>query len=415
MQAMPRKITSKHFKAASCYSYILNSGAIALVIDPHISLLDEYAKYLKKKNLDLKYIIDTHTHADHFSLAAVLKKRYGAAVLMHEKAISEVVNKRLKDNDEISLGSSRLKVIYTLGHTDDAVSIYTEGMVFTGDVLLIGSVGRTDFQNGSPESMFDTLKRLGSLPDDTKVFPGHDYHEKTSSTILKEKNTNPFIKENDKEAFVKNMRSKKLAKPFNIDNIIRVNQKGEAVGLEMMSPKQAHELILKDPESKLLDVRSVLEYADTHIKDSINVPIDSLMPRMEELKKQNKKYIVFCRTGNRSPMAADMLIQSGIHGIKVIEGGMIRWEKEKFPVIKGVSGISLERQIRIIAGSLVLTGILLSVFLNKSFIFISIFVSCALIYSGITDNCLMGMLLMKLPYNKKMYKAKLGGGTCSIG
>lgn len=412
---MSRQITSKQFKASSCYSYILSSGANALIIDPHISLFDEYARYLKNKNLTLERIIDTHTHADHFSLAAVLKKRYSASVLMHEKAISDVANKRLKDNDEISLGSARLKVIYAPGHTDDAISIYAENMIFTGDVLLIGSVGRTDFQNGSPESMFDTLKKISSLPDDTKVFPCHDYHGKLSSTILKEKNTNPFIKEKDKDVFMKNMRSKKLAKPFNIDNIIRVNQKGEAVGLEMISPKDTHKLILNDPESKLLDVRSVLEYVDTHIKDSLNVPIDSLIPRIEELKQQNKKYIVFCRTGNRSPMAADMLIQSGIHGIKIMEGGMIRWEKERLPIIKGVSGISLERQIRIIAGSLVLTGILLSLFLNKAFIFISIFVSCALIYSGITDNCLMGMLLMKLPYNKKMYKAKLGGGTCAIG
>ncbi|MFC1624655.1 MBL fold metallo-hydrolase [Candidatus Omnitrophota bacterium] len=412
---MSKGLTLKQFKAASCYSHILDSGTEALIIDPHISLFDEYARYLKKKNLTLKYIIDTHTHADHFSLAAVLKKTYNSPILMHEKAISQIADKRLKDNDEISLDSSSLKVIYTPGHTDDAVNIYGDNMLFTGDVLLIGSVGRTDFQNGSPESMFDTLQRLKTLPDDTKLFPGHDYHEKSSSTILKEKNTNPFLKEKDKETFVKNMRSKKLAKPFNIDNIIRVNQKGEAAGIEMISPREARDLITKDTEVKFLDVRSVLEYADAHIKDSLNAPIDTLASRIEEIRHQNKKYIVFCRTGNRSPMAADMLIQSGIHGVKVMEGGMLRWQKERLPVIKGISGISLERQVRIIAGSFILTGILLSLFLNKAFIIISIFAACSLIYAGLTDNCLMGMLLMKLPYNKNMYKAKLGGGTCSIG
>lgn len=411
---MSKEFILRQFKAASCYSYILNSGTEALIIDAHISLFDEYAKYIKKKTLTLKYIIDTHTHADHFSLAAVLKKTYNSPILMHEKAVSQIADKRLKDNDEISLGSSRLKVIYTPGHTDDAISIYAEKMLFTGDVLLIGSVGRTDFQNGSPESMFDALQRLKTLPDDTVLFPGHDYHEKRSSTILKEKNTNPFLREKDKDTFVKNMRSKKLAKPFNIDNIIRVNQKGEAAGIKMVSPKDTRDLLAKDPDARLLDVRSVLEYADSHIKDSINIPIDGLMSKIEELRRQNKKYIVFCRTGNRSPMAADMLIQSGIHGVKVMEGGMTRWQKERLAVIKGVSGISLERQVRIIAGSLILTGILLSLFLHKAFIAISIFVSCGLIYAGITDNCLMGMLLMKLPYNKNMYKAKLGGGTCSI-
>lgn len=412
---MSKELTFKQFKAASCYSYILNSGTETLIIDAHISLFEEYAKYIKKKNLVLKYIIDTHTHADHFSLAVVLKKTYDSPILMHEKAVSQIADKRLKDNDEISLGSNHLKVIYTPGHTDDAISIYTGKMLFTGDVLLIGSVGRTDFQNGSPESMFDILQRLKTLPDDTVLFPGHDYHEKRSSTILKEKNTNPFLREKDKDSFVKTMRSKKLAKPFNIDNIIRVNQKGEAAGIEMMSPKETYDLLAKDPDARLLDVRSVLEYADSHIKDSINIPIDGLMSKIEELRRQNKKYIVFCRTGNRSPMAADMLIQSGIHGVKVMQGGMTRWQKERLSVIKGVSGISLERQVRIIAGSLILTGILLSFFLHQAFIAISIFVSCGLIYAGITDNCMMGILLMKLPYNKNMYKAKLGGGTCSIG
>lgn len=142
----------KQFIAGSCYSYILGSQGEALVIDPHISLLDEYNEYLKKNNLTLKFILDTHTHADHFSLAAVLKKKIGAQVLMHEKAISSVVDRRLKDNDRIEIGSSSFVVLYTPGHTDDAVSLNGEGKLFTADVLLIGSVGRTDFQNGSPES-----------------------------------------------------------------------------------------------------------------------------------------------------------------------------------------------------------------------------------------------------------------------
>ena len=113
-------------------------------------------------------------------------------------------------------------------------------------------------------------------------------------------------------------------------------------------------------------------------------------------------------------MAADMLMHSGIHTVKVIEGGIARWEKEKLPVIKGQGGISLERQVRVIAGGLVLTGIILAWLLHWGFIFISVFVGSGLVYAGLTDNCLMGMLLMKLPYNKNLYKSKLGGGTCSI-
>ena len=207
---MGKDFMMKQFTAGSCYSYILSSSGEALVIDPHISLLNDYRQYLRKHNLSLKHIIDTHTHADHFSLAAVLKKDFKASVLMGEKAISDVVDKRLKDNDEVIVGSKNFRTIYTPGHTDDAVSLYGEGRLFTGDVLLIGSVGRTDFQNGSPESMFDTLQKLQKLPDKTKVFPGHDYHGKLSSTIGQEKKNNPFIKQTDKQAFVKEMRSKSL-------------------------------------------------------------------------------------------------------------------------------------------------------------------------------------------------------------
>jgi len=377
-------------------------------------LPEGYRKYLTKNKLTLKYIVDTHTHADHFSSAAVLKKQFNAQVLMHEKAISSVADKRIKDNDRINIGTASVKVIYTPGHTDDAISLYGEGKLFSGDVVLIGSVGRTDFQNGSPESMFDTLQKLKTLPDETILCPGHDYHEQRLSSIAKEKDGNPFLKETNKETFVRNMRTKIIPKPFNIDNIIRVNQQGEATSLEMISPRDASSLLEQDPQTKILDVRSTLEFSQVHIEHSLNIPIDMISAKINELSQSKQNYLVLCHTGNRAAMAADMLIQSGIHTVKVMEGGIIRWQKEKLPVIKGRGGMSLERQVRLIAGSLVLLGIMMSWLLHWAFIFVSVFVSSGLIYAGLTDNCLMGMLLMKLPYNKKLYKTKSGGGTCSI-
>ncbi|MCX5678576.1 MAG: MBL fold metallo-hydrolase [Candidatus Omnitrophica bacterium] len=414
VKAVKKIFNVKQFIAGSCYSYILSSQGEALIIDAHISLGDEYREYLNKNTLQLKYIIDTHTHADHFSLAAILKKELKATVIMHEKAVSSVADRRVRHNDEIDLGNVRLKVLYAPGHTDDTINIYAEGRLFTGDVLLIGSVGRTDFQNGSPESMFDTLQMLKAFPAETIVFPGHDYHEVRSSVIAKEKETNPFLKESDKDVFINNMRSKVMPRPFNIDNIIRVNQKAQAVALEMISPKAAYDLISKDPTVKLLDVRSALEFNEMHIKDSVNIPIDMISAKLNEIGRPGQSYIVLCRTGNRSPMAADMLIQSGLSSVRVMDGGITKWQKDKLAVIKGAGGISLERQVRIGAGSLVLTGILLSVLVNPWFLAISLFVACGLIYAGLTDNCMMGMLLMKLPYNKKLYKAKVGGGTCSV-
>jgi len=333
---------------------------------------------------------------------------------MHEKAISEVASKRLKDGEEVGLGQKLFKVLYSPGHTDDSISIYGEGRLFSGDVLLIGSVGRTDFQNGSPESMFDTLQRLKGLPEETLICPTHDYNGKKSSSIAKEKETNPFIKEVSKEAFVEASHAKQLPKPFNIENIVRVNQKGEASSLETISPKEVEELISNDSKVKLLDVRSTLEFNELHIDGSMNIPIDTLSSKLKDLDRGEQTYIVFCRTGNRSPMAADMLLQSGISSVKVMQDGVTGWQKEKLPVTKGQSTISLERQVRVIAGSLVLLGIALAWLVHWAFILIPTFVSCGLIVAGITNSCLMGMLLMKLPYNKNLYKPKSGGGTCSI-
>jgi glyoxylase-like metal-dependent hydrolase (beta-lactamase superfamily II) len=236
----------KQFAAGSCYSYVISSSGEALIIDPHISLLRSYENYLNKNKLKLKLVVDTHTHADHFSLAAVLKKKYEAKVLMGERAISDVADGRLKENDELKVGSASFRILYTPGHTDDAISIFGEKSLFTGDVLLIGSVGRTDFQNGSPESMFDTLQRLKKLPDDTKVFPGHDYNGKFFSSLAAEKKENPFLREENKDAFVKNMRSKQIPKPFKIDNIVRVNREGKAATIEMISPRQAYEMAQND-------------------------------------------------------------------------------------------------------------------------------------------------------------------------
>ena len=180
---MKKTFNIKQFIAGSCYSYILSSQGEALIVDPHISLKEEYISHLNKSKLQLKYIVDTHTHADHFSLATILKKDFKTTVIMHEKAISEVANRRVRDNDELGLGNVKIKFIYTPGHTDDAVSLYVEGRLFTGDVILIGSVGRTDFQNGSPELMFDTLQRIKAFPPESIIFPGHDYHENKSSIL----------------------------------------------------------------------------------------------------------------------------------------------------------------------------------------------------------------------------------------
>lgn len=400
------------FTAGSCYSYFIVDAGQALMVDPHISLVDKYAKRLNKEKLSLVGIVDTHTHADHISSAAILKKNYGVPLYMAEKAVSSIATERLKDGDVIKLGETEVTAIYTPGHTDDSITLLTsDGDLFTGDVLLINSVGRTDFQNGSPEDMFDSLSRLSDLPDETTVRPAHDYKGNTASTIKQEKATNQFLLEKDKEKFCENARAKKLPKPANIDTIVSTNQKGTAVGFSTIPPKDAFEK-LSEQNSILLDVRDDQELAAIAVKlDNIkHVPLQSVASAAQSLPA-DASYYVLCRSGHRATMAAMLLMQKGFAKVTVIEGGITAWEKASLPVKKIAMPMSIERQVRVVAGTIVLTGALLS-FVNTWFIILPLFVGSGLIFAGLTDNCMMGLLLMKLPYNKK--PLNIGGGACAM-
>ena len=399
------------FAAGSCYSYFIADGEEALIVDGHITLVNKYAKRLRKENLSVVGVVDTHTHADHISSAAILKKNYSVPLYMAEKAVSSIATDRLKDGDIIKVGQTEVKTIYTPGHTDDSVSLLTSGGdLFTGDVLLINSVGRTDFQNGSPEDMFDSLGRLGQLPDDTVVRPAHDYHGNKASAIKEEKKNNPFMLEKDKEIFCENARSKKLAKPANIETIVATNQKGTAEGFSTVKPNDAFEKLSED-NSVLLDVRNEQELVEMSVElDNVkHVPLQSVAT--DTSLAADAAYYVLCRSGHRATMAAMQLMQKGFAKVSVIEGGITAWEKASLPVRKTKVPMSIERQVRIAAGSLVLAGVLLS-FVNIWFIGISLFVGCGLVFAGVTDNCMMGLLLMKLPYNKKPLST--GGGACAM-
>ena len=185
---MAKNTTIISFTAGSCYSYFIIGGQEVILVDPHIWLVEEYSKKLTKKGFSLVGIVDTHTHADHISSAAILKKKYDVPLYMSERAVSSIATNRLKDGDVINAGDIEVKVICTPGHTDDSISLLTDrGDLFTGDVLLINSVGRMDFQNGSPEDMFDSLTNLANLHEETVIRPAHDYKGKQTSTIAEQK------------------------------------------------------------------------------------------------------------------------------------------------------------------------------------------------------------------------------------
>ncbi len=214
---------------SSTYTYIISSGKgrEALIIDPVIEYTDEYIKILKKLDLKLVKVIDTHIHADHITGLNELNKRTNCIRIMGENSKSEVIDLRIKDNEKINVEKIELKAIYTPGHTDCSYSYLMNDRVFTGDTLLINGTGRTDFQNGSAEDAYDSLfNKLLKLPKETLVYPAHDYNGIKFSTIENEKNNNPRLQVNSKEEYVEIMNNLNLANPKMMDIAIPANVKG---------------------------------------------------------------------------------------------------------------------------------------------------------------------------------------------
>lgn len=212
---------------SSTYTYLLAdvSAKEAILIDPVLEQVERDLRLIEDYGLRLKYICDTHVHADHVTAADTLRARTGAKTCISAKAGLPCVDVPLKEGDELSFGSYTLKALETPGHTNCSISYLTGDRVFTGDTLLIRGCGRTDFQNGSAEELFSSVRqKLFTLPDSTLVFPGHDYKGQTSSSILMEKSLNPRLKEDmSLSDFVKIMSNLGLAAPKKINEAVPLN------------------------------------------------------------------------------------------------------------------------------------------------------------------------------------------------
>jgi len=207
------------------YTYLLadDSTREAVLIDPVDTQLDRDVKLLDELGLRLLYALDTHVHADHITSTGMLRDRTGCKVGVSVHGGVACADLQLKEGDEVSFGSHTLSVIETPGHTDSCVSYNCEGMLFTGDALFIRGCGRTDFQQGSSEKLYSSItEKLYAFPDETVVYPGHDYKGMTSSTIGEEKQFNPrLIKGRD--GFIELMANLNLANPKRIDEAVPAN------------------------------------------------------------------------------------------------------------------------------------------------------------------------------------------------
>jgi glyoxylase-like metal-dependent hydrolase (beta-lactamase superfamily II) len=225
-----------------CQSYILGcpDTRAAVLIDPELRQIDRYIGLAARDGLRLHYLIDTHTHADHFSASRELGERLGIPVVMHRLSPAPHATMRIEDGELLRVGTLRLQALHTPGHTRDSLCLVTEDRVFTGDTLLIGGTGRTDLPTGDPEALYDSLfNRLLVLDPTLKVYPAHDYKGRSCSTIADEISGNPRLQMRDRAAFVDMMQHLNLSAPTHLTEALRTNMSGGKTVAELLDEAAA--------------------------------------------------------------------------------------------------------------------------------------------------------------------------------
>jgi sulfur dioxygenase len=332
----------------NCKTYLLVAGGDAALVDPVRERFDTYRLVLEARRLTLRMILETHMHADHLMLNRGAKDALGAPVVMHRESPSPLVDRHVVDGDVIALGGETILVMHTPGHTPDSVCYRVPGAVLTGDTLMIGGSGRTDFPGGDAGAQWDAVTgRLFTLPDETVVYPAHDYKGNSSSTIGQEKRQNPRFFGKSRDEYVAQMASLGLPFPDKIQQSLQVNQSGfesDEVGFPAVSAVAAMEALdaaevfahLRSAEPPLLlDVREPEEFVGElgHVEGSLLVPMDALEHRLPKLAGYvEREVIVVCRAGARSASAGAILERAGFHKVKNLRGGMLAWAAAGLPV-----------------------------------------------------------------------------------
>jgi glyoxylase-like metal-dependent hydrolase (beta-lactamase superfamily II)/rhodanese-related sulfurtransferase len=333
------------------YSYLLASraGGEALILDPVLEKADRYCQLLRELDLRLVKAVDTHLHADHVTGLGELRDRTQCITIMGEQSKADVVSMRVSDGDRVTIEGLSLDVMYTPGHTDDSYSYLMGDRVFTGDTLLIRGTGRTDFQNGSSRAQYESIfNRLLKLPDETMVFPAHDYKGDTVSTIGEERRYNPRLQVRSVDEYIELMANLKLPNPKMMDVAVPANMH---VGLHQEElAKQGLALSALDaikslgrPDILLVDLRETSERAKHGtISGALHAPYpgiaESLKPGgmlREVAAATGRRVVFFCAFGERSAMAVTAAKSAGLANTAHIEGGIDAWKKVGGPVVMG--------------------------------------------------------------------------------
>jgi len=339
------------FDIESCtYTYLLagSSGGEALIIDPVYNKTDHYLKLIDELNLKLVKAIDTHVHADHITALGSLRDKTNCVTVMGKQSCVDIVSMRVEDGDTIEIDGLCLDVIYTPGHTDDSYSFYLPGMVFTGDTLFIRGTGRTDFQNGDPIDAYNSLfNKLLTLPDETFVYPGHDYKGDSCSTIGEEKAFNPRLQIKSASAYKKIMDNLALPNPTMMDAVLPKNKKIGFIYKNSEITKRtidAYVAIKRYENKKLLflDLREDIERERIGIiPNSVHIPYNNLADLIKPGgllcgldKETDKQIILYCAYGERSAIALREARTAGFNAIQHLRGGIDSWINADGPIKK---------------------------------------------------------------------------------
>ena len=328
-----------------CQSYLLGCGdtRAAIVIDPNLHQIDHYPALAAKHGLRIRYVLDTHTHADHFSAAKELGQRLNAPMVAHRSSPAPYADFFLDDGEMLKVGDIALQALHTPGHTRDSMCLVTEDRIFTGDTLLIGGAGRTDLPTGDANALYDSLfQRVLKLDPKLKIHPAHDYNNRGHSTLGEEIATNPRLQKRDRESFVTMMHSLKLEMPIHLTEALRTNMNGgkplcqllmEAAG--KVSFVDAEDLA-SDKSALVLDVREGEAFAAGHIPGALNLPrgqMEWLVDR--QLPDPNRRILVYCGNGEMATLAAATLHELGFARTAVLRGGLKAWQDKGFSLASG--------------------------------------------------------------------------------
>jgi sulfur dioxygenase len=335
-------------QTSGTYSYLLASrrGGEALIIDPVLDKVDRYIQLLRELDLRLVKAVDTHLHADHVTGLAELRERTQCITVMGEQTRADVVSMRVTEGDSVAIEGVSLDVLYTPGHTDDSYSFLLPDRVFTGDTLLIRGTGRTDFQSGNPRAQYESLfGKLLKLPDETLVFPAHDYKGDTVSTIGEEKAFNPRLQVDSPDEYAELMNNLKLPNPKMMDVAVPANMR---IGLSQEEvARQGWSLTAQEALALigtghvvLVDLRETLERERYGIiPGSLHTPYPDICENihpgglLNELSSATGKRLVFyCAYGERSAMAVKLAQEGGISSASHLAGGLDAWRKANGPL-----------------------------------------------------------------------------------